>query len=692
MNALTPTGPVAFGTDWLARTRLAGNGEVITFYSYKGGTGRSMALVNCAGLIAQHLSSPAKPLLLVDFDLEAPGLHRYLSPYLPPPASDTPPPGLLELFESFRHLVDLRLRPPIRDVVARTRVDDDTVTDIVDSFDLTPYIVDTNIPWVSLIPAGRFDDTYPERVNHLDWEDLFNKAPAIFRQFASRLARDYSFVFIDSRTGLSDTSGICTMLLPDVLVVIFTPNAQSLTGIEKLVRSAASYRVHASDSRSLRVYPLPSRVDVQVERFRVVWRRGASDHEIFGNVTGYQPLFQTLFGSAFGMPEASSQISDYFDAVQIPHISDYSYGERLCFGVQSPADNLSIRSSYEQFLPWLVTGARPWERPSDVLIDQLASLWLHQVGMDAPPDNIDQWQLWFERLASSALSTPHPVLADLSRLSLNNRFDISVTLAIARAYRGDLQRSLEDIDEANRAYNEDISSIVPVSALINLLTHWGTHLSPEELRAPRREAWIRHVDSSMSSWLPVRHERVAWLSALIDLAALAEWQDLEQTLLEQLVNLNRDTLGEDHADTVASMNTLAHALGRQGDLAGVRDIQEKLLALNRRLFGDENPTTLGSMNDLAKTVRSQGQLARAREIHEHVLGISRRVFGEAAPQTLSHMDDLGNVLRAMGDLAGARNLQEHLLALSRRVFGERDPHTVVAMNALANTLRELGEE
>ena len=51
-------------------------GPVITFYSYKGGTGRSMALANTACLLARTKSDP-RPVLTIDWDLEAPGLHRF---------------------------------------------------------------------------------------------------------------------------------------------------------------------------------------------------------------------------------------------------------------------------------------------------------------------------------------------------------------------------------------------------------------------------------------------------------------------------------------------------------------------------------------------------------------------------------------------------------------------------------------
>jgi len=53
-------------------------GEIITFYSYKGGTGRSMALANVAWVLASN----GRRVLVIDWDLEAPGLHRYFKPFL----------------------------------------------------------------------------------------------------------------------------------------------------------------------------------------------------------------------------------------------------------------------------------------------------------------------------------------------------------------------------------------------------------------------------------------------------------------------------------------------------------------------------------------------------------------------------------------------------------------------------------
>src|SRR5258708_2559258 len=108
-----------------------GAGQVITFYSYKGGTGRSMALANIACLLAQRQSLNAgKGVLLIDWDLEAPGLHRYFRDkfttaldYSVEPGRPLPAfydhrldlrPGLIDLFTKFEEMIRARVGERVR--------------------------------------------------------------------------------------------------------------------------------------------------------------------------------------------------------------------------------------------------------------------------------------------------------------------------------------------------------------------------------------------------------------------------------------------------------------------------------------------------------------------------------------------------------------------------------------------------
>ena len=76
------------------------DGKIVTFYSYKGGAGRSMALANVAWILALN----GRKVLAIDWDLEAPGLHRYFLPFLNDPEL-TKTNGLIDLFRSYADIV-----------------------------------------------------------------------------------------------------------------------------------------------------------------------------------------------------------------------------------------------------------------------------------------------------------------------------------------------------------------------------------------------------------------------------------------------------------------------------------------------------------------------------------------------------------------------------------------------------------
>jgi len=64
-------------------------GRVVTFYSYKGGVGRSFLLANVAVLLSQW----GHRVLCVDWDLEAPGLRHYFDDWADPAVR----PGVVDL-------------------------------------------------------------------------------------------------------------------------------------------------------------------------------------------------------------------------------------------------------------------------------------------------------------------------------------------------------------------------------------------------------------------------------------------------------------------------------------------------------------------------------------------------------------------------------------------------------------------
>src|SRR5580692_11373070 len=88
-------------------------GVIYTFYSFKGGVGRTMALANVAALLAKWGYS----ILIVDWDLEAPGLERFFASLSPEIGNlRSTKPGIVDLMQAQKNGKRLLWRDCLIDV------------------------------------------------------------------------------------------------------------------------------------------------------------------------------------------------------------------------------------------------------------------------------------------------------------------------------------------------------------------------------------------------------------------------------------------------------------------------------------------------------------------------------------------------------------------------------------------------
>jgi tetratricopeptide (TPR) repeat protein len=315
-------------------------GEIITFYSYKGGTGRSMAVANIACLLSKRLARTSQRVLVMDWDLEAPGLHRFFSA-----KSDLPDfqsrPGVINYFDDLRK--QLRAKSKIYEDMSAPQGWE--VMEKVAPLDA--YCIPDVVQGVDFMRAGNFGPEYAKLVGSFNWIEFFTKYGRVIRSFRELLARRFAFTLVDSRTGLTDVSGICTTLLPEKLVGVFTPNRQSLSGLCDLVKEALEYRRRSEDDfRPLSVFPLPSRVENAERDLREQWRKD------------YQSQFENLFRTALEI--SNCDLTQYFDDVLLPHVSYFAYGENIAI-LQERPDAISLSAAYRRFFDRLMNSSYAWE-------------------------------------------------------------------------------------------------------------------------------------------------------------------------------------------------------------------------------------------------------------------------------------------------------------------------------------------
>lgn len=317
-------------------------GTIITFYSYKGGTGRTMALANLAWILASN----GYRVLAVDWDLESPGLHRYYHPFL----LDKQLRSSRGVIDMVRDFADATLRP------LHEREEPDWIASYTDvlryavsldwQFEPVSDNGHTRQGYLDLLPAGRHDPGYSQAVRRFDWQAFHERlgGNAFLEELVASMRENYDYVLVDSRTGVSDSAGICTVRLPDVVVMSFTLNDQSIDGAAAVARSLVRQRVE----HPARLLPVPMRVE-DAEQGKL---EAGRDHAR----RSFAPFLPRL---------APEEADRYWGDIEIPYKPYYAYEEILAVFGDRPRQEGSLLAAYER-LTRLVSDGRVSEvRPVD---------------------------------------------------------------------------------------------------------------------------------------------------------------------------------------------------------------------------------------------------------------------------------------------------------------------------------------
>ncbi|MFI2612599.1 tyrosine-protein kinase family protein [Kitasatospora sp. NPDC018619] len=197
---------------------------VVTFYSLKGGVGRTTALASVARILAER----GRSVLCVDMDLEAPGLSTLLG--CEEPGEDQ---GVLPLLLSIERGEGVEIRDHVQRVSEGQEL--------------------------YCLPAGRLGSDYAERLRLLDPEIWYRESDNPLHQLLD-LAKSSSLapelILLDSRTGISPVAAPLLFDVSDLAVICFFPHPQAQRGTELLVRSLLSAKSRRSTS-DLRLTPEP---------------------------------------------------------------------------------------------------------------------------------------------------------------------------------------------------------------------------------------------------------------------------------------------------------------------------------------------------------------------------------------------------------------------------------------------------
>lgn len=532
---------------------------IYTFYSFKGGVGRSMALANVAELLYRH----GLKVLMIDFDLEAPGLESYFDvrgdeqdggdygSLANIPKEVEAKRGLIDLLVSYKNLRGmLRPEPVVAPATAALALSLDpnetpngSSASGASSFTVEPlsnficqiYKKNQKGGELHLLPAGRRANAaycdkerdlrefarYAERVRAFPWNDFYNKwdGQRFFEWFRNEADKFADVVLVDSRTGVTEMSGICTYHLADVVVMFTAPNKQNLEGTKKIADSLKSERLESEGrkGRKLSMLFVPSRVEVNEK----------AEVDKFANE--FKAVFDPLLP-----PTLKFREGDSFSDLTIRYVPYYSFRDEVAVRDRDSHVAGLLVKVYEELC---LTFAKLEPDPDSKLRGVYTRERLTE-GNDAEQQNRAA-QVAFARLEPPDQKLARSVLIRLVRVAQPGEAsgDSCLRLSI-KEFSGPALKTLHALSEQGLVVIEkDATTGEEVAQLAEegYLRHW-TRL--KEWLDGHREflIWRQNLKANIEQWNNSKRERAALLSGK-SLTEAKHWRASHEDEMSDTENL-----------------------------------------------------------------------------------------------------------------------------------------------------------
>jgi tetratricopeptide (TPR) repeat protein len=595
------------------------SGTIVTFYSWKGGVGRTVALANTA----VQLARAGRSVLMIDWDLEAPGLDRYFTR-----------PGKLEAklirttpAKAFGGLLGL-LQTADKRRSGQTDVHEWSAATV--GIEVPPAETGVSSPFaptpgrLDLLPSGYEGGDYGNRLGNFSWSGFFSehRGGEWLEEIRRQWANAYEFVLIDARTGLTDSGGICTVQMPSTLVLVFSANDQSFEGGLGVVAAAQkARRDYGRDRGQLTVIPLLSR-----------W---CGDEEV-DIAEGWMERFDAELAPlvASWLPRGLS-LRRFLERVRVPHVAHFSFGEPLPVLTHSLTD---------PSLPGLA-------------YDNLARLLASHM-TDAG------------KIIDPAYEKP--------KLQAAVTEEIDVRLFAMANNPAALHQELAKIAQLHGSESEELSKTLTAAGRLLRRTARYTDAEPLFRRAlaiDEKSLGSDHADVAVD------------LIDLADLLRETHrWAEAEP-LYRRALAISEKSLGPDDPSVAAGLNNLALVLSETNRLAEAELLQRRALAIDEKSLGPDDPSVAAGLNNLALLLKDTNRQAEAEPLLRHALAIRERTFGPEDPNVAISLNNLALLLSETGRPAEAEPLYRRALAIDEKSFGPEHPEVATDLYNLADLLR-----
>ncbi len=216
--------------------------RTVTFYSFKGGVGRTTALTHVASILAMR----GLKVVAVDLDLEAPGLSTAFN------LKPQPKYGIVDYFYERSYLPEgVEPSISIAEIFGEVRVPNATGR-------------------LFVVPAGCLNLDYVSKVDDLQATTIIDGNKSLWSIFKEQIKEQLNpdILLVDSRTGINQWGALSLIQAADEAIIFLFPNEQNKQGIELLLQSLKSLK---NLSINFVFSPVPDITKTGLSKVKNIW-------------------------------------------------------------------------------------------------------------------------------------------------------------------------------------------------------------------------------------------------------------------------------------------------------------------------------------------------------------------------------------------------------------------------------------
>ena len=162
------------------------------------------------------------------------------------------------------------------------------------------------------------------------------------------------------------------------------------------------------------------------------------------------------------------------------------------------------------------------------------------------------------------------------------------------------------------------------------------------------------------------------------------------SLLEQVVQIRKQSLAKDHPDRLASQHALAGAYKANGQVQEAVSLLEQVVQIKDQSLAKDNPSRLASQHELARAYKVNRQVKEAVSLLEQVVQIKEQTLAKDHPDRLVSQHELAGVYQANGQVKEAVSLLEQVVQIEQSL-AEDHPDRLASQHALAGAYGANGQ-